>query len=273
MQAVPLSRARGPNPFASPRLMRSSDLTGDHVLRLFNAVSFGMQQYGAVMNVHVVILWETLMVHGHERASELLSEFLNQAKKWARVGLPGSDRQRRRERTGEGFEFRYIWVHENGRERGFHSHILCMVPAASVNDFRAWSMKALQRLAGHRGDRRTVRVIASRERTEQSSIQRAWAWYRYVAKQLDPAVQYGPVDERLRPLREILKLWPHRAALPVQCRQLVGGSRDLWTKAQRDAGFVSKLEFGDLDRIYDGHEMNDWRTRQTMAEYLPTLSL
>lgn len=43
------------------------------------------------------------------------------------------------------------------------------------------------------------------------------------------------------------------------CAQLVGGSRDIWTKAQQEAGFVSRLVHGDLNEIYTGRELDEWR--------------
>jgi hypothetical protein len=42
--------------------------------------------------------------------------------------------------------------------------------------------------------------------------------------------------------------------------QLTGASRDIGEKAQRAAGFSSELVNGDLGRIYDGHELEDYRT-------------
>ena len=98
------------------------------------------------------------------------------------------------------------------------------------------SRKTLARLARHRGDGRTVRVVASNARDEGVAVARS--------KEFDPNVGFGRVDEKDRPLREILKVWPYRTARPVACAQMVGGSRDIWTKAQRAAGFQSELQDG-----------------------------
>ena len=64
-------------------------------------------------------------------------------------------------------------------------------------------------------------------------------------------------------LRDVLQLWPYQSALPVRLPegQLTGASRDIGEKAQRDAGFLSELRSGDLTRIYDGHELEEYRTR------------
>ena len=193
---------------------KSSDLTAKHVVRLYNAIAFAMWQHVAIMNTHVVILWETLGVYDHNRATTLLSEYLNQAKKWAGVGMVGKPRQRRRERTSEGFTFRFVYVHENATQRGFHTHILCTVPWSMAKAFAAWSMRTLARLARHNGDKRTVRVVARYARDEAAAVARCWNSFRYITKQLDPNVGIGWADEPLRQLRAVLKVWPHRTALP-----------------------------------------------------------
>jgi len=182
-------------------------------------------------------------------------------------------RQRRRERTGEGFTFRFVYVHENATQRGFHTHILCTVPWSLAKDFSAWSMRTLARLARHHGDGRTVRVVARYARDEGVAVARCWNWFRYITKQLDENVRWGPDAGPFRPLREILMVWPHRTALPVACAQMVGGSQDIWTKAQREAGFKSELQWGDPERIYDGRELDDGRHRRFMDKMLPTLAL
>jgi hypothetical protein len=75
-------------------------------------------------------------------------------------------------------------------------------------------------------------------------------------------------------LRDVLRLRPERSALPVTLAegQLTGASRDIRAKAQRDAGFVSELTSGDLTRIYDGHELEEYRTRLREEERQKLLS-
>lgn len=58
----------------------------------------------------------------------------------------------------------------------------------------------------------------------------------------------------------------------MTCAQLVGGSHDIWTKAQEEGGFRSELRHGDFAKIYDGHELNEWRARckaDEIAQMLP----
>jgi hypothetical protein len=132
-------------------VLRPSDLNGYEVVKLYNAISFAMWQFGpsAIPNCHIVILWATLGITDHEHAARLLGKYLNQAQKWAAVGAPRATRQRRRARTGENFVFRYVYVHENGPQHGFHSHILCTVPPETVP--RNGTIRARQLRRGESG--------------------------------------------------------------------------------------------------------------------------
>jgi hypothetical protein len=97
------------------------------------------------------------------------------------------------------------------------------------------------------------------------SRDRQWHGFRYICKQLEPEPEpkWGNLEEPPQRLRDVLQLWPYQSALPVTLPegQLTGASRDIGEKAQRDAGFLSELRSGDLTRIYDGHELEEYRTR------------
>jgi hypothetical protein len=257
--------------FQSGPIPKSSDLSGEQVIKLYHALSFALWQFGSIMTAHVTILWQTLGIHNHKQAATLLWAYLNRSYKRAAVGSTGATRQRRRERTGQGFILRYGYTLECGGAEGLHAHILMNVPPEAVPAFSIWTRQILARLAGHPGDEHTVRVVASKAQTEPDAIARHWGWFRYIAKELSPHVTIGPIGGQFTPLRDLLQLWPYRANLPVFCGQLVGGSRDIWTKAQRDAGFKSQLEYGDPRQIYNGWELDDWRLRRLVAEIKPIL--
>lgn len=154
-----------PNPRG---LVRASDLTGPEAVRLYEAISFALEHYGhaGIMNVHLVILWTSLGIHSHRRALHLLGVFLNRARKWAAVGLPEQPRRRRRARSGSGFTLRYVFVCECNHSAGFHSHVLCHLPHAVLPEFKAWARCSLRQLAQHYGDETTIKIVASRERSE-----------------------------------------------------------------------------------------------------------
>jgi hypothetical protein len=276
-------------------LKRSSDLTGLEVVRLYEAVSFSMWRDGpaGVFNAHLIIIWSSLGVYDQQLATKFLGLLLNRAAKWAAVGSPDRPRRRRRARTGAGFRLKYVFVHENGPQHGFHSHCLLTIPREVVPVFAAWTRSMLRRLANHHGTEKTVRVIPSRERDERGAVTRCWSWVKYICKELNPDAGccWEPVDRLTgellpggaHPLRAILRVKPHRASLPVTCMKLTGASRDLSSAAQRAAGFKSPLRFGDPHQIvngllFDGHELAQWRLREdtkqaaaVMDKWLPTL--
>lgn len=248
----------------APKRERSSDLRAAEVVRLYDAISFSMQRYGAPMNAHIIILWEGFGVVDHEQAARVLSMYLQQALKWARVGTEGRPRQRRRERTGSGFEFRYVYVHENGAGRGFHTHILCTLPGAARKAFENWSWSILKKLTGPKADIWALRVVGSLQRTEGGTVDRCWNWFRYVTKQTsDEAVVFERTGKQ-HSLRDVMRPWSRRASFPVTCTKLVGGAHSIWLDAQQKAGFTSRLRAGDLTGIFDGTELSEFRMRQLL---------
>jgi hypothetical protein len=263
--------------------LRWSHLNYKEVVRLWNALSFHMWQYGGVMTVHIVILWKTLGVTDHTQARRLLGQYLNRCQKWGQVGFTAPlDRRRRLQRSlrqsryGDAFVFRYIFTNECGGDKGFHSHVLASVPQRLGPDFETWSRRTLGKLAKHPGTETTVKVVVSPAKNEHDAVERQWDWFRYVCKQLElePEPRWGNLAEPPQRLRDVLKLRAERSALPVTLAegQLTGSSRDIRGKAQRAAGFVSELTSGDLTRIYDGHELEEYRTRPQEKERQKLLS-
>jgi hypothetical protein len=137
MRSVKAAVARGGNQtykelldlFWPDPVLRSSDLSGEEAVRLYSAISFAMWMFGpsAIMNTHVTILWQTLQIFDHQHAMRLQGKFLNRARKWSAVGLPGThpDRKRRHARTGEGFPFRYVYACENATQQA-STHTFCV---------------------------------------------------------------------------------------------------------------------------------------------------
>jgi hypothetical protein len=220
------------------------------------------------------VIWKTYGVFDHEDAARLLGVMLNRAQKWAEVGTPDPKRLRRSARPGEGFKLRWIYVHECGGERGFHSHVLMNLPKSQARAFRKWLAGTLERLTKSPGDGRSLRVICSNARDETSKVRRGWAWLRYLTKECDPCCKAMNTDGTYQPLRDILKPWPLRAASPVTCMKLTGVSKDIGQAARHGhTDFKSALCVGDDDRIFTGWELDEHRHRKVLEEILPTLSL
>ena len=223
----------------------------------------------------------------HRKARNLLLQYLNRCQKWGKVGLTAPlDRRKRRKRSlrqsrhGNGFVFRYIFTNECNGTRGFHSHVLANVPEQLRPNFEAWSRQTLAKLAKHPGTEKTLKVVPAKASTESDAVARQWNWFRYTCKELIPESEpcWGHKEEPLQRLRDVLQLWPYQSALPVTLPegQLTGSSRDIGTAAQLAAGFFSELLEGDLTRIYDGHELAEYRARpqeEEQQKLISTLSL
>jgi hypothetical protein len=175
--------------FRDPFRRNSSDLSGKEVIKLYNAINFAQWQFGpsSIFNAHIIILWETYGIKNHEHASALLGLYLNEARKWAKVGH-NPDPRRRRARTGKAFVFRYVYVHENTGAQGFHSHVLTVLSQPAVAAFRAWTRAILRKLTGQAGNPSCV-VVKVRFGSEEVMIQRCWHWLRYLAKQCNATTE------------------------------------------------------------------------------------
>jgi hypothetical protein len=178
-----------PNPRG---LVRASDLTGKEAFLLYNALSFGLWQFGpsALIDCHLVILWRSYGIDNHNRALTVLAKFLNEAGKWSEVGhLETSSGRRRRAAV---VRFR----NECGGDQGFHTHLLCSLPFEHRSAFAARSQAALRRLTGAEGDKTSIKFTYSRERTERGAVERHWHFYRYVVKNLDLEALWVGVDHK-----------------------------------------------------------------------------
>jgi hypothetical protein len=261
--------------FRDPYQRKSSDLSGKEVIRLYDAISFAQWQFGpsAIFNTHITILWQTYGIKDHEHASALLGLYLNEARKWARVGQNPKPR-RQRPRTGNHFVFRYVYANECSGQQGFHSHVLTALPQPAVAAFKAWTRAILPKLTGQAGDQSSV-VFRVRFANEQVMIDRCWHWFRYVAKQCDETKLRDNNNDLSKGkgytvlLRDGLKLWSHQNLQPVHCRQLSKPSRDINAGTQRRAPAFPGLLWRRLDRLYDGAEVESWRQTAGAARGAP----
>jgi hypothetical protein len=99
-------------------------LNGESVRRLYEALSYLNLVYRLVMNTQIVIAYELLGITDHEEAALLLSDFHREAAAWFR---------RRKEHP-----YFHVYVHENARDRGFHTHLMTRVPLWCRPQFKSW---------------------------------------------------------------------------------------------------------------------------------------
>lgn len=216
-----------------------------------------------LMNCHLVVKWG---MRDPTVSARLCWAYLARAKAWARAGKSKLRPQRRSRRYGDAFELFYTYVHEFDSS-GMHTHILATIPAASRLAFEAWTRRAVGQLTQCPSvDRKVVKLVPSRERSESSSVDRAWHWVRYCLKQTSADIQWGPPWV---PLRTVLKVWPQQTLYRIPNMSLTGASKSLGVGTQKAAGFPPSLLSRQPDRVYSGDELEEWRERQRLAELEP----
>lgn len=273
------------NPFRAPapkpRAMKSSFLTSKDVQKVYDAMAYGMWRDGALMNTHLVIVWSMMGLSDAE-GFDMLGLYLNEARKWARVG-GGLRRQRRSVRSVlTKTELRYVYVNENTPGRGFHSHVLMNLPPSICREFDAWSRSCLVRLSGRNIHRDAYRLVRSYGKTSTDEVRNAWRWFRYIVKELHPSEQFFWKDRDAGQIiqingRDILNPWSVRPAVDVREMKLTGTSHNIGKKAQEKDGFKSRLHRCDIDNLYAGHEIDEGKRYREQAaveeEILRTLQI
>lgn len=269
-QPPPGYRPRCPmvNPFwpvvtdATPSTPRPAYLTTSDVRKVYDAMSYAMWKDGIVMNAHLIIVWSMMGLSPVE-GDAVLGKYLHKAQKWLRVG--NKPRQRRVAKARVGSELRYIWVHENDRNRGFHSHVLLRVPKGIRADFEIWSRKSLAAMTGKPFPWEAFKLVPGGDKTEEDAIKCAWMWFRYLSKQLQPEakIRWRDSEARIQEVsaREVVRPWHIRESPALPLKKLTGVSHNIGEGNQRNDQFVSWWGAYQFDQFYSGHEMFEWRHR------------
>lgn len=269
------------NPFALPRAIRRAELSKanarirsavltDEVARLYRCVAFAMDQYGAVMNGHMTISWKAWGVRDHTQAASVLTEFNARMGKW--LAAHGADRKRKGVASptyGVREPYFYAFIHENTSVRGFHTHQLFEIKDGKARAFAERAVKVLQRLTGATKvpvDGVVFTPGTKRDgfsphlyRFKKNEVERCWIWFRYLAKNLSPH-EFKQVGDRYALQRDIFRI--RRIFVqpqPVTCSELFGCSQNIGVGQQKKGGFISKLDLGDWENLYNGSELRDYR--------------
>jgi hypothetical protein len=88
-----------------------------------------------------------------------------------------------------------------------------------------------------------------------------WRMVRYIIKSLPDDWVIAYPDAPAVNTRKILSAWRFQPSASTYARRVVGFSENIGPKARRSAGFVSKLDRREFDRIYDGSELGEYRQR------------
>lgn len=229
-------------------------VTGPQAENIMSAVSYLNAAHGLLLDTHIVIAHECVGIKDHEAAARLVWLLFHRLQKWFR------------RRQMEAF---YIYIHENSRERGFHSHILLHAGEAAA-DLRKWLPGAVARLWGDPLPGEMLHIKHRRQRKLSHRITLQWIWVRYVLKGVWPRLGIVDVDKGVvKPVHELLGLRPRPGGL-VLCRKRTGVSSNIGRRARDKAGYASLFSRGLDDRLFSGDEfrIRDEELRQAEADKL-----
>jgi len=219
-------------------------LTITQVNDLYSAVAYA-NTLGLVMNCHVTITWGLLGINDHTVAANALTHRVIKAL-----------RQWYKDHTGRD-QLAWLYVHENGRIHGFHTHLMLAIPNDLRLAFSEWLESRLSdvcRLDSMPDEAWHVTAPPS------DPIGRQWRYFQYLIKGID---ENDVIPARVGGHSHIpvSRLINCEIANPgdVQCRKKCGVSNLIGVKSRQSAGFRSLLDQGvtDVRRLYAGMEYLD----------------
>ena len=208
---------------------------------LFGAVAYA-NTLGLVMNCHVSITWGLLGILDHTEAANALTHRVIKALRQWYTDHTGRD------------QLAWLYVHENGRIHGFHTHLMLAIPNDLRLAFRDWLESRLSdvcRLDSIPEEAWHVTAPPS------DPIGRQWTYFQYLIKGMD---ENEALPARVGwnshiPVSRLIKFGLENPG-DVRCRKKCGVSNLIGAKARQRAGFRSLLDLGvtDVRRLYAGLE-------------------
>ena len=216
-------------------------LTSDQFVDFYNAVVYA-NSLGHAMSAHVIITWGLLGIHDHtEAANTLTDRLLKHFQSWCKYKMNGAQPV-------------WIYVHENGRTHGFHTHLMFAIPNKLRKAFRSWLSQRLTEICRHNSmSKKAFEVVAP----PSDRIVRQWKYFQYLMKSINTEEE---LVAHVGPLSHIpIKLLINRKTKntgDVLCKKKCGVSNVIGKKARQTAGFLSLLDQGvtDVRRLYAGME-------------------
>ena len=216
-------------------------LTRAQFVDLYSAVAYA-NTLGLVMNSHVSITWGLLGIKDHTDAANTLTDrVLKPLRAWYKY------------RTGRD-ELAWLYVHENGRLHGFHTHLMLAIPTWLRDDFENWLDDRLSALCRHGAKpANTSKIVAP----PSDPIGRQWIYFQYLTKGIDDNESLPARVGRHShiPVHRLIRA-PLENPGEVLCKKKCGVANLIGVKARQRAGFRSLLEQGvtDVRRLYAGME-------------------
>ena len=230
--------------------------------KLFNAASFLIWSTGKHFNTLVTVSAKELGFTDNAEFMKLMPVWHKEMARWM---MNGTDRYRRRASrkcSPEASQPHYwISVAEHARDKGFHVHVLCVLPKGLKKAFvaKAWDWWV-------RHAKQVPTKAALHFECRWPTLQRAqYARHVYLLRYLLKTTADVPVLDRHG------RQWSLRRAVwakPNDCTkvlvtvpQLAGICRALNSKAQQDEGFESSFDQRDFSFVYGNWEYGMWEDR------------
>ena len=207
-------------------------LTAAQAKDLYDAVAYA-NTLGLVMNCHVSITWGLLGIVDHTEAANTLTH---------RVIKPL--RQWYKDRTGRD-QLAWLYVHENGRIHGFHTHLMLAIPNDLRLAFRDWLESRLSDVCRLDSMPKEASHITA---YRSDPIGRQWIYFQYLIKGID---ENEALPARVGwnshiPVSRLIKFGLENPG-EVQCKKKCGVANLIGVKARQRAGFRSLLDQGVTD--------------------------
>jgi DNA polymerase-3 subunit gamma/tau len=237
-------------------------LTKSQVRALWEAGSFLVQEYGALLNTRLSLNHGQLGITDPADGSRLVSDLLHE------MGM------RLRCWAGREFGFHWIYVHEppSHLEASFETHIAASIPERYADQTADWvfSYFLLKRF-GAALSPRAVRLKHLQPSTAERRWQRHLDLMRMLCRNMDPAIHVFLAGER-RPLTTVLGL-PKRYSLGISDVPLrrFAVSRTLssqaWKAMQKQKlAPLTAFSDGAWENLMTGWELNEYHDRRTERE-------
>lgn len=244
---------------------RSHFLPLDDALRLIASVRQLNQHHGLLLNAHVTLHYQSAGITDAKQAAGLLSRFNQAAGRW--VATLAADY------VHPEWRHAYVYVHENARDRGLHTHELCTLPdyGRLHLQFRPWAHKWLMRTTGiseaAAKEALDVRVRGASQR--ELAIKRQWTWVAYLLKSIEPI--YTRQAGRRWSITEVFGL-PRQfsqPSWPVACAQRSGASHNIGYAAfARYGGLRRPDNLNEVGRGWDLEAHEQIKEEARLAPYL-----
>lgn len=182
----------------------SKHLEARHVLKGYDAVALA-NCGGLVLNTFISISWSTVGITAPEAVAEAHARYLELLRKAL---------------TKRGVIPAWVWVIENGKTWGLHSHILVHVPFEKRKWLRFQAAETIETIAGlpvvKTKESKTVDITVRRDDDWRTQ----WRWFRYMMKGTAPTKRHRNPEKA-----EGQVLLEESAGLELRSQGLVEGQR------------------------------------------------